>query len=186
VVGLLGFVNCSKTLTMLKLISLFAMVVLLIFSSEVRAQNQYGTPKTSESPIYIEGFNYPNFDDLSHYAWFHIGYEVINGTEVQLIGEHYRRYGADRISLGARLRQKLANKLYFVGGYQKEWNLYNEGRGFPNPVPRQEIILGIEHQVRQNMLMEVKMVHPIYESDFYSIGLEGVKTRVEMGTRIKF
>lgn len=185
-VGLLSFVNCSKTLTMSKLIYLYTLVVLLVFGIEARAQNQFGTPKTSESPIYIEGFNYPNFDDLSHYAWFHIGYEVINGTEVQLIGEHYRRYGADRISLGAQLRQKLADKFHFIGGYQKEWDLYNEGRGFPNPVPRQEIILGVEYQVRQNMMMEVKMVHPIYESDFYSIGLEGVGTRLEMGTRVKF
>ncbi|AEM71423.1 hypothetical protein Murru_2385 [Allomuricauda ruestringensis DSM 13258] len=73
-----------------------------------------------------------------------------------------------------------------MGGYQKEWDLYNRGRGYPNPDPRQEIFLGMEHQVRENMLLDVQMVRPIDESNFYSLGLEGVGTRLEMGTRIKF
>nr|WP_297787614.1 hypothetical protein [uncultured Allomuricauda sp.] len=163
-----------------------ALFLLLCFGIEGQAQNQYGVPKTAESPIYIEGFNYPKFDDLSHYARFTVGYEVMDGTDIQVIGQHYRRYGADRISLGTQLKQRISDNFYFLGGYQKEWDLFNKGRGYPNPVPRQEIFFGIEHQVRQNMLMEVKMVHPINESDFYSIGLDGVGTRVELGTRIKF
>ncbi|WP_437399877.1 hypothetical protein [Flagellimonas lutimaris] len=158
----------------------------LFFGLSLQAQNPSSSSKITESPIYIEGFNYPKFDKLSHYGWFNIGYEIFDGTELQVIGEHYRRYNADRFSLGTQLRQQITEKLYLIGGYQKEWDLYNKDRGYPNPIPRQEIFLGTDYQVQENMFMEVKMVHPIKESDFYSIGLEGVRTRLEMGTRLKF
>ena len=45
-----------------------------------------------------------------------------------------------------------------IGGYQKEWDLYNKGRGYPNPIPRQEIFLGTDYRVRENMFMEVKII----------------------------
>lgn len=159
---------------------------LLFFGLILQAQNQPANSNKVESPIYIEGFNYPKFDKLSHFGWFNIGHEVFEGTELQVIGEHYRRYGADRFSLGTQLMQQVSEKLYLIGGYQKEWDLYNKGRGYPNRIPREEIFLGMDYQVRDNMFMEVKMVHPIKESTFYSIGLEGVGTRLEMGTRLKF
>jgi len=179
-------VNCSKTLTMFKPTFFLTLCSLLFFCLILQAQKQPSNSNTMESPIYIEGFNYSKFDKLSHFGWFNIGYEVFEGTELQVIGEHYRRYDADRFSLGTQLRQQVSEKLYLIGGYQKEWDLYNKGRGYPNPIPRQEIFLGTDYQVRENMFMEVKMVHPIKESDFYSIGLEGVGTRLEMGTRLKF
>ena len=159
---------------------------ILFFGQMLQAQNQPSSPNTVESPINIEGFNYPKFDKLSRYAWFTVGYEMFAGTQLQVMGEHYRRYDADRFSLGSQLRQQISDKLYFMGGYQKEWDLYNKGWGSPNRIPRQEIFLGTDYQVQQNMFMEVKMVHPIEESNFYSIGLEGVGTRLEMGTRLKF
>ena len=171
---------------MFKSISLPVLAVLLVFGFEAQAQNQNVAPNTSEPPIYVEGFNYPKFDELSHFAWFYVNYKVLKGTELQIIGEHYRRYGVDRFKMGVGFRQQLNQKSRILGGYQKEWDLYNKGKGYPNPVPRQEIFLGMQHQVKENMLMDVKMVQPIYESNFYSIGLEGVKTRLEMGTRIKF
>ena len=159
---------------------------ILFFGPMLQAQTRPSTSNTMESPIDIQGFNYPKFDKLSRYAWFNIGYEVFEGTELQVMGEHYRRYDAERFSLGSQLRQQISDKLYFMGGYQKEWNPYNKGWGSPNRIPRQEIFLGTDYHVRGNMFMEVKMVHPIEESNFYSIGLEGVGTRLEMGTRLKF
>ncbi|MDF0708673.1 hypothetical protein [Flagellimonas okinawensis] len=171
---------------MFRLSFLFTLAALLVFGIEGWAQYQSGMSKTSEPPIYIEGFNYPKFDELSHFAWFNVNFKVVKGTELQIIGEHYRRYYADRFKLGAGFRQRLNEKSNIFGGYQKEWDLYNEGRGYPNPVPREEIYFGVQHQVKENMLMDVRMVQPTFQSDFYSIGLEGVKTRLEMGTRLKF
>lgn len=164
----------------------FFITLAMLFSLTIHAQNSTVISKTAESPIYIEGFNYPKFDELSHFAWFSINFEALEGTEIQVIGEHYRRYHADRFSLGVQLNQRIVKKLYMLGGYQKEWDLYNGGRGNPNPDPRHEIFLGMEHQVRENILLDVKLVRPIKASNFYSMGLEGVGTRLELGTRVKF
>ncbi|MEY8780207.1 hypothetical protein AB9K32_07240 [Allomuricauda sp. XS_ASV26] len=142
--------------------------------------------KSIETPIYIEGFTYPKFDELSHFAWFNVNLKVLKETELQIIGDHYRRYNEDRFKIGVGFRQRLSEKSRILGGYQKEWDLYNRGRGYPNPLPRKEVFFGVQHQVKENILMDARLVRPTYESNFYSIGLEGVKTRLDMGTRIKF
>ncbi|SDQ93272.1 hypothetical protein [Flagellimonas zhangzhouensis] len=139
-----------------------------------------------DSFFYIEGFTYPSFNEIDHYGWFRINGRIWENTEIGLGGEHYRRWGADRLKLAARLKQRISETTSVIGGYQQEWDLYNEGKGFPNPVPRQELFFGVEKDIRPNMMMGIKLVQPLGTYDFHSLGLEDVNTRIELGTRVKF
>ncbi|MEZ4811398.1 MAG: hypothetical protein R2819_13655 [Allomuricauda sp.] len=111
---------------------------------------------------------------------------MAEGTEISIGGEHYRRYFADRFTLPIQLKQYLDKKTYILGGYQREWDLMNNGKGYPNPMPREEIFFGIGHDVQPNMMIEAKMFQPIGDPKFYGMGLEGVKTNFKLGTRLKF
>lgn len=140
-----------------------------------------------EKRIYIEGFNYPKFDDLSHYAWARLNFRMVEGTELGLGVEHYRRYGADRFQMALRVKQRISEKSHLFGGYQKEWDLYNKGTGRPNPIPRQEYFFGMEYEARPSMLLEAQMVRPMgVDPGFYNIGLEGVGGHIRLGTKMKF
>ncbi|NAY93193.1 hypothetical protein GTQ34_14865 [Muricauda sp. JGD-17] len=138
--------------------------------------------------IYIEGFNYPDFEKYTHYAWFQVNFPITSTTELSIGGNHYRNYGADRFSIPIELRQYMNKRTFFIGGYEREWDLLNNGVGKPNPIPIDEVYFGVGHDVGPGMLMEVKMVHPLGKGipRFYKVGLEGVRTRVEIGTRVKF
>ncbi|WP_375323978.1 hypothetical protein [Flagellimonas sp. GZD32] len=162
-------------------------IVLLVLLGHI----SYGQASSSEEPedasfLYIEGFTYPSFNDLDHYGWFRINGRIWENTEIGVGGEHYRRWGADRLKLAARIKQQINETTSLIGGYQQEWDLYNQGKGYPNPVPRQEIFVGLEKEIRPNMLMDIKLVQPLGTYDFHSLGLENVNTRIELGTRVKF
>ncbi len=161
--------------------------VLAILVGQMAHPQGTSTPHSQENPVYIEGFNYPKFDDLSNYAWFRLNFRAREGTEMGLGGEHYRRYDADRFSLSLRLKQKISAKSHFLGGYLKEWDLNNKGRGHPNPMPRQEVFFGVEHETLPNMLLEAQIVRPVGQfPGFNKIGLEGVGSHIQMGTKVKF
>lgn len=162
-------------------------VALILLLGQMAYGQGIKNPLSQEKPIYIEGFNYPKFDDVSHYAWFRLNFGVLEGTEIGVGGEHYRRYDADRFSLSLRLKQRISEKSHFLGGYQRELDLYNEGKGIPNKKPRQEFFFGVEHEARPNMLLEAQIVRPTGEyPGFYKIGLEGVGTHIQLGTKVKF
>lgn len=176
----------DKALTMSGYKSIKVAALVLLVGQMAYAQATT-TPHSQEKPIYIEGFNYPKFDDLSHYAWFRLNFRAREGTEMGVGGEHYRRYHADRFSLALRLKQRISEKSHFIGGYQQEWDLHNYGKGRPNPTPRQEVFFGVEHEALPNMLLEAQIVRPIGQyPGFYKIGLEGVGSHIQMGTKVKF
>ena len=152
----------------------------------VRGQSVNASPQPQELPIYIEGFNYPKFDKLSYYAWFRLNVPLEEGTEISIGGEHYRNYLADRFNIPIQLKHYLGEKTYAVGGYQWEWDLYNKGKGKPNTRPLQEAFFGVGYDVQPNMVLDIKMVQPMIKPEFYKVGLEGVKTRLELGTKLKF
>ncbi|WP_228237610.1 hypothetical protein [Allomuricauda sp. M10] len=143
-------------------------------------------PISLESPVYLVGFDYPSFDKISNYAWFRFHYRVLEGTEISLGGEHYRNYFADRFTVSAQLKQNLNKELYLFGGHQREWDLLNKGRGYPNPIPLQEAYFGMGYDAAPGLMIEGRVVRPLGQGDFSKIGFDGFKTRVEMGTRIKF
>ena len=93
---------------------------------------------------------------------------------------------ADRFNIPLRLKHFVVRKTYLMGGYQWEFDLLNKGWGYPNPKPRQEFFLGVGHEVNPNMMFEAKLVQPIDNSNFDKLGFEKVKTRLELGTRVKF
>ena len=163
-------------------------VTVCCFSILVKAQSQSKPtlPISLESPVYLVGFDYPSFDKISNYAWFRFHYRVLEGTEISLGGEHYRNYFADRFTVSAQLKQNLNEELYLFGGHQREWDLLNKGRGYPNPIPLQEAYFGMGYDAAPGLMIEGRVVRPLGQGDFSKIGFDGFKTRVEMGTRIKF
>ncbi|WP_143070768.1 hypothetical protein [Flagellimonas taeanensis] len=164
-----------------------AIAVLFFFLGQMSHGQAIQNSPPIEKPIYIEGFTYPKFDDLSHYAWSRLNFRMVEGTELGLGVEHYRRYDADRFMVALRVKQQVFEKSYLLGGYQKEWDLYNKGQGRPNPMPRQELFFGVEYEARPNMLLEAQMVRPTgVDPGFYSIGLEGVGSHIRLGTKMRF
>ena len=166
----------------------FRVTVILLM---VLSQMGYGQIKSApvsfqESPLTIEGYDFPTFDGLSNYAWFKINLALTQKTEFSIEGEHYRRLFADRFAIPIQLKQYLDERTYILGGYQREWDLMNKGKGRPNPIPREDIFFGIGHDVQPNMMLEAKMMMPMGDPKFYSIGLEGVKNSFKLGTRLKF
>jgi hypothetical protein len=161
-------------------------LVLLIFSQWNYGQINGASATHQESPLTIDGYDFPTFDGLSNYAWFKVNLALTQKTEFSIGGEHYRRIYADRFSIPIQLKQYLDERTYILGGYQREWDLMNRGEGRPNPIPREDIFFGIGHDVQPNMMLEAKMVVPKGDPQFYSIGLEGVKNNFRLGTRLKF
>ncbi|MEM9649263.1 MAG: hypothetical protein AAF969_12345 [Bacteroidota bacterium] len=154
---------------------------------------QYGMGQTpgnptvkKESPVSIDGFDYPQFDKYSNFAWFRTKLRLSNTTEFSIGGDHFRSYAADRITIPIELRQYISNKTYLMGGFQLEWDLMNENQGAPNPIPRNEVFYGLGHDVRPNWSLEARVVSPMGDPKFQKFGLEGVETRFELGTRLKF
>ncbi|AEM71422.1 hypothetical protein Murru_2384 [Allomuricauda ruestringensis DSM 13258] len=70
---------------MYKLASFLTLTRILLLGLTIHAQSSAVITKTAESPIYIEGFNYPKFDELSHFAWFSINFEALEGTKFKLL-----------------------------------------------------------------------------------------------------
>lgn len=174
---------------------IFHSIILVLLVSTYLGYGQIsGAPSSlQESPLTIEGYDFPTFDGLSNYAWFKVNLALTQKTEFSIGGEHYRRLFADRFTIPIQVKHYLNKKTYILGGYQWEWDLMNngkdlmsEGKGYPNPKPRQDFFYGIGHDVSPNMLIEAKIVQPVGTPEFYDIGLEGAKTRVKMGTRLKF
>ncbi|RDY58319.1 hypothetical protein [Flagellimonas nanhaiensis] len=160
--------------------------VLLLVVQFGYVQYAYGQASTNETPIYIEGFNYPEFDSASYYAWFRVNAPIREGAEVSVGGEHFRSYFADRFNIPVQLKQYIGEKAYLIGGYQWEFDLLNKGRGYPNPKPLQEAFFGVGHEVNPNMLIEAKIIQPIGKPDFNKLGYGKGKTRFELGTKLKF
>ena len=165
---------------------IFITVCCILLLEEAQSQSIGTLPTSLESPVYIEGFDYPSFDKISNYAWFRLHYRVLEGTEISLGGEHYRNYFADRFTVSAQLKQNLNEEFYLFGGHQREWDLLNKGRGYPNPIPLQEAYFGMGYDAAPSLIIEGRVVRPLGQADFSKIGFDGFKTRVEMGTRIKF
>ncbi|MFC4219121.1 hypothetical protein [Flagellimonas marina] len=161
-------------------------LALLIFSQWNYGQINGASATHQESPLIMEGYDFPTFDGLSNYAWFKVNLALTQKTEFSIGGEHYRRLFADRFTIPIQLKQYLDERTYILGGYQREWDLMNGGKGRPNPMPREDVFFGIGHDVRPNMMLEAKMVTPMGDPKFYSIGLEGVKNSFKLGTRLKF
>lgn len=183
----------GKLLAMSKQIFLLTVFVLIVLAHLGYGQNNNTSTMSKESPLSIEGYDFPTFDGLSNYAWFKVNLALTDRTEFSIGGEHYRRILADRFAVPIQLKQYLTKKTYILGGYQWEWDLMNNGRdlmnaekGYPNPKPRQDFFYGIGHDVRPNMMIEAKIVQPVGTPEFYDIGLEGAKTRLKLGTRLKF
>ena len=146
-----------------------------------------GTNSSQEEPmIYIEGFNYPTFEPYTHYGWFRVNFGITPTTEFSVGGDHYRNVGADRFAIPIELRQYIGEKIFVIGGYEREWDLLNEGKGKPNPIPVDEMYFGVGHDVSPNMMMDIRIARPLGEQRFYKVGLEGVRTRLEVGTCLKF
>lgn len=147
-----------------------------------------GNPTTTKEkpPIYIDGHNYPQFDPVSNYAWFRIHFPLFENAEISIGGDHYRTYFADRFNVPIQFKKYFSKKSYWIGGYQLEWDLLNEGRGSPNGSPLQEVFFGVGHEIRPNWFMEAKVVQPIGKSNFNRVGFENGRTRLEVGTRFKF
>ncbi len=146
-----------------------------------------GTNSPQEEPlIYIEGFNYPTFEPYTHYGWFRVNFGITPTTEFSVGGEHYRNLLADRFALSFELRQYISENTFLIGGHEMEWDLRNRGIGKPNPIPINEVYFGVGHDVSPNMMMDIRIARPLGEQRFYKVGLEGVRTRLEVGTRLKF
>ncbi len=158
----------------------------IFYLETVQGQTTTTTSPSPETTVYLEGFDYPMFDKISNYAWFRLNWKVLEGTEISLGGEHYRNYFADRFTVSAQLKQNLIEELYLFGGHQREWDLLNKDRGYPNPIPLQEAYFGVGYDAAPNLMIEGRVVRPLGQGDFSKIGFDGFKTRVEMGTRIKF
>ncbi len=171
---------------MLKHIFKFSIIMCVLFLQNGYSQTVGNPSLSKETPIYIEGFDYPSFDPISNYAFFKIHFPLTTTTEFSVGGEHYRNYMADRFTIPIQFKKYFNEKSYLIGGYQQEWDLLNRGRGRPNPKPMQEVFFGIGNDIRPNWFMEAKMVQPISKKDFYKVGLEGVRTRLEVGTKLKF
>lgn len=166
--------------------------ILLLFCFMIACQYLFGqtsgalSSSNEEPRIYIEGFNYPSFNKYEHYGWFRVNFGVSPTTEVSIGGEHYRNYLADRYAIPVELRQYISKKTFLIGGYEVEWDLLNKGSGSPNPIPIDEAYFGVGHNVAPNILMQAKIVQPLGKQEFYKVGLEGVRTRLDIGTRLKF
>ncbi|MBO0323991.1 hypothetical protein J0X14_16905 [Muricauda sp. CAU 1633] len=141
---------------------------------------------TKESPLYIDGFDYPDFDGFSNYALFKVNFPLTESTEFSIGGRHYRTFFADRFIVPFQMKQYLDNKTYILGGYQWEWDLLNDGFGYPNPIPRQDYFYGVGHDVRPNIMIEATIVQPVGTPKFHDIGLEGARTRLKFATKLKF
>ncbi|MFD2099212.1 hypothetical protein [Flagellimonas iocasae] len=168
-------------------------IVLMVFAHLGYGQIGSAPATLQETPLTIEGYDFPTFDGLSNYAWFKVNLALTDRTEFSIGGEHYRRPFADRFTIPIQMKQYLNDKTYILGGYQWEWDLMNigldmenMGKGHPNPKPRQDFFYGIGHDVSPNMMIEAKIVQPVGTPEFYDIGLEGAKTRLKLGTRLKF
>ncbi len=161
-------------------------IALLVFGQMGYGQINNAPASLQETPLTIEGYDFPTFDGLSNYAWFKVHLALMEGTDFSIGGEHYRRLFADRFAIPIQLKQYLDEKMYILGGYQREWDLMNNGKGRPNPIPREDIFFGVGHDVQPNMMIEAKMMMPMGNPKFYSIGLEGVKNSLRLGTRLKF
>ncbi len=171
----------------MSILRFFFIIAYCIFYLEAaQGQTTNTTPLSPEIPIYLEGFDYPMFDKISNYAWFRLNWKALEGTEISLGGEHYRNYFADRFTVSAQLKQYLDQELYLFGGHQREWDLLNKGAGYPNPIPLQEAYFGVGYDVAPNLMIEGRVVRPLNKAEFNKVGFDGFKTRVEMGTRIKF
>ncbi|WP_222983767.1 hypothetical protein [Flagellimonas meishanensis] len=165
------------------------LLIFFLFSAAQFGHGQnFGASSSGKEtlPIYIEGFNYPSFEKYHHYGWFRVNFGVTPTTEVSIGGEHYRNYMADRFAIPIELRQYVSKNTFLIGGYEREWDLLNNGKGKPNPIPREEIYFGVGQDVGPNMLMEAKFAQPLGNPRFYKVGLEGVKTRLQVGTKLKF
>ena len=171
---------------MSKRVSVLILVFLVILSYRSFGQISNSPSTTKETPIYIDGFDYPSFDPVSNYAWFKIHFPFNETTEVIIGGEHFRTYFADRITFSAELKQFVSKKVFLNTGQTWEFDLLNEGQGFPNPIPRREAFIGVGHEVQPNWLMEAKLITPVGKPKFDKIGFEGAKTRLEVGTKLKF
>lgn len=162
-------------------------IVVLLFAMQYGyAQQGNIQAPASETPLYIEGFNYPRFDPISHYAWFRVNVPIGESTEISVGGEHFRNYFADRFNIPVQLQQYIGEKTYLVEGYQWEFDLLNRGKGYPNPKPLQEAFFGVGHEVNPSMFIEAKIIQPIGKPDFNKLGYGKGKTRLELGTRLKF
>ena len=161
--------------------------IMLFFGIETAlGQNTGNLGLQEEAPLYVEGFDYPSFDPISNYAWFKVHFPFGPTTEINLGGEHFRSFAGDRFNTSIELKQYFARKAYLFSGYQMEWDLMNNNEGKPNPKPRQELFYGLGYDVKPNLLMEAKLVSPLGNPQFSKFGLEGVSTRLEIGTRFKF
>ncbi len=161
-------------------------ILILIFQSVGYGQLLGANSPQEEPMIYIEGFNYPTFERYTHYGWFRVNFVITPTTEFSVGGEHYRNYLADRFAVPTELRQYIGRKTFLIGGHEMEWDLLNKGSGKPDPIPINEVYFGIGQDVSPSILMEAKLVQPLGKQRFYKVGLEGVRTRLELGTRVKF
>lgn len=150
------------------------------------AQTPANPSLTKETPIYIDGFDYPSFDGISNYAWFQIHFPLTETTEFIVGGDHYRNYLADRFLISTQVKQYFTKKVFLNGGHSWEFDLLNKGQGYPNPIPRREAFIGTGYDVKPNLLMEAKLITPLGKPKFDKIGFEGAKTRLEFGTKLKF
>lgn len=162
----------------------FLVVTLALQSSFGQTIDEPNLPR--ENPVYLTGFDYPDFDSVSNTAWFRLYFPLGNSTEIGFGADHFRSFAADRLNVPIELRQYITKKAYLLGGFQWEWDLMNENKGYPNPTPRRETFMGVGYELRPNWFLEAKLVSPMGKPQFEKFGLEGVKTRWEFGTRLKF
>ncbi len=163
------------------------LMVSLAFGSWCFGQTTGNPSSTKEKPsIYIDGHDYPQFDPVSNYAWFRIHFPLAEGTEISIGGDHYRTYFADRFNVPIQFKQYFSEKSYLLGGYQLEWDLLNKGSGRPNPTPLQEVFFGVGHDIQPSWSMEARLVQPVGKQEFHKVGFPKGKTRLELGTRLKF
>ena len=171
---------------MSKRVPILILIFLSVLSQRSLAQISNNNSSTKETPIYVDGFDYPSFDPVSNYAWFEVHVPFGETTDFIVGGDHFRTYFADRILFSTSLKQFVSKKIFLSGGHSWEFDLLNENQGFPNPITRREMFIGIGYDVKPNILMKAKLITPLGDPKFDKIGFEAAKTRLEFGTRLKF
>ncbi|WP_420601030.1 hypothetical protein [Flagellimonas sp.] len=171
---------------MSKRVSISILFFLAILSDKSLAQISNSPSLPQETPVYIDGFDYPSFDPISNYAWFNVHFPLGNRTEFIVGGDHYRTYFADRFTISTFMKQYFTKKSFLLGGHQTGFDLLNLGKGYPNPIPRREAFIGVGYDVKPSLLLQAKLFTPLGDPKFDKVGLEGAKTRLEVGTRLKF
>ncbi|WP_420322123.1 hypothetical protein [Flagellimonas sp.] len=171
---------------MSKRVPILILIFLLVLCNRSIAQISNNNSVTKETPIYVDGFDYPSFDPISNYAWFKVHFPFGETTELIIGGDHFRTYFADRILFSTSLKQFVSKRMFLNGGHSWDFDLLNEGQGYPNPIPRREMFIGIGYDVKPNLGMEAKLITPLGDPKFDKIGFKGAKTRLEFGTRLKF